>query len=96
MEYNDAQKLLDRSREKIDVIDEEIIKLIVERTSLAGDIITAKQVLSMDLYDPEREQEIHDKVADLLVNADIDTDTVVEIFDLLATLNKNEQRKYLD
>ncbi len=96
MDSNDAQKLLDDSRKKIDVYDEKIVELIIERTSLAGDIITAKQVLDMDLYDSKREEIIHQKVKDLLVDVDIDKDIVIEIFNLLATLSKNEQKKYLE
>jgi chorismate mutase len=90
-----AEKLLADSRKKIDEIDNQIINLILERTSLAEDIITAKKELDMDLFDASRENIIHEKIRNVLADKDIDTEKVLEIFDLLATINKQEQKKYL-
>ena len=49
MDRAEALQLLESSRKKIDLLDEKIIKLIKERTSLATDIYQAKIVLGMKI-----------------------------------------------
>ncbi len=95
MDKFEAEKLLDDSRKKIDELDDEILNLILERTSLAKDIITAKKVLNKDLYDSSREEVIHNKIRNAVADKQINTDKVLEIFDLLASISKEEQKKYL-
>lgn len=96
MNKNEAEKLLNESRKKIDVLDKKILDLIIERTSLSYDIISSKQVLEMDLYDDKREQLIHNRLKNLVEDINIDQELVLEIFELLRTLSKKEQQKYLD
>ncbi|MCD7782027.1 MAG: chorismate mutase [Methanosphaera sp.] len=96
MDKAEAEKLLSKSRERIDEIDKTILDLIVERTSLAQDIIESKQALDMDLFDAKREQNIQDRLYNLLEDKNIDKNMVLEIFDMLATMSKNEQKKYLN
>lgn len=91
----EAEKLLEDSRKKIDEFDNQILNLILERTSLAKDIITAKKVLDKELFDASREEIIHNKIRDAVANKEINTDKVLEIFDLLASISKEEQKKYL-
>lgn len=95
MNKQQAEQLLKDSRDKIDVLDKQILDLIVERTSLAQDIITSKKALEMDLFDAKREEAIHKKLKGMLGEINIDEDLVLEIFDLLATISKKEQKKYL-
>ncbi len=95
MDKSDAETLLNDSRNKIDEIDDKILDLILERTSLAKDIITAKKALNKDLFDSSREEIIHKKIRNALADKDINTEKVLEIYDLLATISKEEQRKYL-
>lgn len=91
----EAEKLLEDSRKKIDEFDNQILNLILERTSLAKDIITAKKVLDKELFDASREEIIHNKIRDAVANKEINADKVLEIFDLLASISKEEQKKYL-
>ncbi len=95
MDKNEAENLLNKSREKIDELDEKIIQLILERTSLAEDIITSKKALNKDLFDSSRENIIHEKVRNAVADKQINTEKVVQIFDLLASISKEEQEKYL-
>ena len=95
MDKIDAEILLNDSRKKIDELDDKILDLILERTSLAKDIITAKVALNKDLYDSSREEIIHNKIRNALADKEINTEKVLEIYDLLATLSKEEQKKYL-
>ncbi|MDD6285747.1 MAG: chorismate mutase [Methanobacteriaceae archaeon] len=96
MNKEEAENLLKESRDKIDVLDEQIINLIVKRTSLAYDIAISKKALNKELLDTSRENIIHDKINNLLDGIDIDKDSVIEIFDILASMSKEEQKKYLD
>lgn len=96
MNKEEAENLLKDSRDKIDVLDEQIINLIVKRTSLAYDIAISKKALNKELLDTSRENIIHDKINNLLDGIDIDKDSVIEIFGILASMSKEEQKKYLD
>ncbi|MEE1117637.1 chorismate mutase [Methanosphaera sp.] len=95
MDKFEAEKLLNDSRKKIDEFDDQIINLILERTSLAKDIITAKKILNKDLFDSSREEVIHNKIRNAVADKEINTEKVLEIFDLLADISKEEQKKYL-
>jgi len=95
MDEIEAKKLLEVSRNKIDEIDNEIVSLIIKRTSLAEDIARSKITLNKDLFDSSRENAINDKITNLLIDEDINVSKVLEIFDLLATINKEQQKKYL-
>ncbi|MCI5867654.1 MAG: chorismate mutase [Methanosphaera sp.] len=96
MNKQEAEKLLNKSRKKIDEIDEQIFNLILERTSLAPDIISSKKALDMDLFDKSREDIIHDKLENLMADVEYDKEIIFEIFDMLAKLSKQEQKKYLN
>ncbi len=95
MDKIEAENLLNNSREKLDIIDEKLVNLIVERTSLAGDIARSKKVLNKDLSDPERESIIHERISKLIENKDINKEHVFEIFNILFAMSKEEQKKYL-
>lgn len=95
MDKFEAEKLLNDSRKKIDEFDDQILNLILERTALSKDIITAKKALNKDIFDSSREEIIHNKIRNALANKEIDAEKILEIFDLLASLSKEEQKKYL-
>lgn len=96
MDESEANELLNKSRNRLDDIDKQIVDLIVERTDIAKDIATAKVALNKDLLDSKREQIIREKICKLVEDADINQDKVLEIFDILFTLSKDEQKKYLE
>ena len=95
MNKNKAFELLSTSREKIDQIDNQIIDLIIERTSLAKDISTAKKVLNTDIENTEREDYIQRKIKKLAKDNDIDEISLLEIMDILMKLKKSEQERIL-
>ncbi|MBQ6220566.1 MAG: chorismate mutase [Methanosphaera sp.] len=95
MDEKEANNLLENSRRKIDEFDNQILELILERTALAKDIVTAKKVLKKDLFDASREEIIRNKVINAVADKEINTDKVVEVFELLAAISKEEQKKYL-
>lgn len=95
MNREEALKLLASSRDKIDQIDNQIIDLILERTSLAEDIGTAKKVLNTDIENTEREDYIQRKIKKLAKENDIDEISLLEIMEILMKLNKSEQERIL-
>jgi len=91
----EALKILQESRNKIDGIDEEIISLIIKRTSLARDIVNAKIVLGMEIEDKKREGYIQDKTKRIAEQKQIDENCLKEIMRILTDLNKKEQKEIL-
>ncbi len=96
MDKKEAEILLNKSRDRIDVLDKQILDLIIERTSLAYDIASSKKALNKALFDSAREEIIHERLNNLIADVEINKEIVLEIFDLLATLSKEEQNKYLN
>jgi len=92
---SDALTLLQESRKKIDRIDDEIIDLIIERTSLALDIATAKKVLNKDIQDTQREDYIQHKIKEIAKKKNINEVSLKKIMNILTDLNKYEQEKIL-
>ena len=95
MDEAEAFKILHKSRDKIDGIDEEIISLIKKRTSLAGDIVNAKLVLGMDIEDKKREDYIRDKTKRIADQKKIDEKYIKKIMKILTDLSKKEQEEIL-
>lgn len=95
MDSAKALKLLQDSRWEIDKLDEEIIKLIKLRTSLAVKIARAKEVLDLDIEDKEREEYIQHKIRELAREQEIDKNSLTQIIKILTDLSKQEQKKIL-
>jgi len=95
MDRAEAIKILHQSRDKIDGIDEEIISLIIMRTSLAGDIVNAKLVLGMDIEDKKREDYIQVKTKRIAEQKKIDEKFLEKIMKILTDLSKKEQEEIL-
>ncbi|AXV37025.1 MAG: chorismate mutase [Methanobacterium sp. BRmetb2] len=95
MDKSDALRLLEKSRKEIDRIDEEILYLISERTSLARDVANAKIVLDMDIEDKKREYYIQEKTKKIAEINNIEEKYLSKVMEILTDLNKNEQEKIL-
>lgn len=91
----EAEELLEKSRNRIDEIDNELFDLIYQRTSLAKDIALSKEYLGMPVFDKDREEIVHKKVEELSTDLGLDTDIIDQIVNMLTILNKNEQEKIL-
>lgn len=90
----EAELLLEKSRKRIDEIDNVLFDLISERTSLAKDISLSKQYLEMPIYDKSREDAIHEKIERMAKENNLDVDIIDQIVNMLTILNKNEQKKF--
>ena len=91
----EAENLLSESRNRIDEIDNELFDLISQRTSLATDIVLAKDYLDMPIYDKSREDAIYAKVEELSEENGIDAEIIDQIVNMLTILSKNEQKELL-
>lgn len=91
----EAEELLEKSRKRIDEIDNELFDLISQRTSLAKDIALSKEYLEMPIFDKSREEEVHRKIESYAEEKGLDVDIISRIVDILTILNKNEQEKIL-
>ena len=92
----EAQDVLDKSRKRIDEIDNDLVNLISERTSLGRDIVLAKVFLGMEIYDKSREAQVHAKVNKLAEDLNVDKGILSDIMDMLTTLSKNRQKEILE
>jgi chorismate mutase len=95
MDRAEALKLLQDSRREIDKLDEEIIKLIKKRTSMAVKIARAKNALDLEVEDKKREEYIQHKIRQLAREQEIDENSLTQIINILTYLNKEEQQKIL-
>ena len=91
----EAEELLIKSRNRIDEIDNELFDLISQRTSLAKDIVLAKEYIGMPIYDKSREDAIHEKVKKFSEEKNLDVEIIDQILDMLTILNKDEQKKII-
>ena len=91
----EAEELLEKSRQRIDEIDNELFDLISQRTSLAKDIALSKEYIGMPIFDKSREDAVHKKIENFAEENGLDVDIISQIVDMLTILNKNEQEKIL-
>jgi chorismate mutase len=88
----DAIQLLVDSRKTIDNLDQEIFKLILKRTMIAKDIVSAKIFLGKNIHDEEREKLIYDNIKKLAIEENINKDILLKIMKLLTELSKDFQK----
>lgn len=95
MDREEALRLLQISRTKIDEMDKLLIDLIEKRTLLARDILSAKLILGIEIEDKKREEFIHNKIKDIAREKNIDEVSLTRIIKILTDMSKEEQKKIL-
>ncbi|ABR56491.1 chorismate mutase [Methanococcus aeolicus] len=80
-------------RNRINEIDEQLIKLMAERTQFAGEIANLKSELNMPINDEEREHHIKETIKSLCNKYDFDSNLSLEILTLLMEHSKELQKK---
>lgn len=83
---------LQKLRQRIDKIDEQLVHLLADRLKLAGDIIALKRKLRMGLRDPERERRILDRARLVARELDIDASFVESVMRLVMAQMVGEER----
>jgi chorismate mutase len=95
VDREEASRLLQDSRIKIDEMDEKLIDLIEKRTLLARDVVSAKQVLGIEIEDKKREEYIQTKIKEIARERNIDEVSITRIIKILTYMSKEEQKKML-
>ena len=67
-------------REQIDDVDAQIAELLVERANLVLGVKQAKQEEEIDIYSPEREREIIERVLELAKDSEFPKEALQNIF----------------
>jgi len=82
---------LNTFRNKIDEIDDNIVKLLLERFAVAKDIAEYKRERGLDVFQKAREAEILKKIADK-INDDEYRDYILKIYAEIFDASKSIQR----
>jgi len=87
---------LEELREEIEEIDTEILEAVARRTYVAESIAHVKEERGMEIYDPEREEAVLQRVEERARELELDEDSVRELFETLMSLSKRHQRDRAD
>ena len=74
---------LNEIRQQIDTVDNEIVALLEERMKLVTRVSAFKQRTGKAIYDPEREQDLLDKVAASVENPEYQEPIVASFADIM-------------
>jgi len=85
---------LETTREKIRLIDREIVELIEARTSLAGDILSSKRELNKPIIDEEQIAHVLNRATSLAIEKNLDVDSIRQIFEILIQMSIDKQTEY--
>jgi len=86
MELSDARK-------KIEELDTSIIKLIAERTDLAGTVLGLKKAEGKGIDDKEQNHVVLNRAIDLATELNLDTGSIKQIFEILIRMNIERQHE---
>ena len=83
---------LDRIRQEIDQIDDQIVKLLEERMHLVEDVVAYKKASGKAILDTKREEAIFEKVRNRVSNKKYE-ETIVETFSDILKRSRDYQDK---
>jgi len=86
---------LTEHRREVQKIDEEIIRLIDDRTKLAERIFAAKRAAGIKIEDPHQEKLVLERAIDLATELNLDAGTIKSIFELLIQMSLQRQHELL-
>jgi chorismate mutase/prephenate dehydratase len=85
---------MEDKRNRINLIDEQIIKLLSERRKLSKEIAQLKELSSSDIRDRNREKEVLKHIIKLAKDEGLDTHLISKIFSEIIEDSVNLQKKY--
>ncbi|MEA1943780.1 MAG: chorismate mutase [Euryarchaeota archaeon] len=80
-------------REKIEMIDKDILTLIAERTNLAGTVLELKRAEEKSIEDEEQEQIVLNRAIDYATELNLDIGSIKQIFLILIGMNVERQHE---
>ena len=81
-------------RKKIDIIDNELIRLFQERMDISADVARYKLQHNLPVYDPVREREILDSLAQKVEEGR--ESSITALYKLLFELSRSEQERIIN
>jgi len=80
-------------RKRIEELDEGIVKLIAERTDLAGTVLELKKVEGTGILDEGQNHVVLNRAIDLATELNLDTGSIRDIFEILIRMNIERQHE---
>ena len=80
-------------REKIETIDKEILKLVADRTELAGTVLELKKVEGKRIEDGGQEQVVLNRAIDYATELNLDIGSIKQIYEILIRMNIERQHE---
>ncbi len=80
-------------RKKIEELDKSIVKLIAERTDLAGTVLELKKAEGKGIDDKEQNHVVLNRAIDLATELNLDTGSIRDIFEILIRMNIERQHE---
>jgi len=84
---------LQNLRNEIDFIDKKILVLLNQRFQAVGDVIEYKKLHKMEIYQPQREEEIFKRLEKYIKARDFDGKELMEIMQKIIEVSKKYQEK---
>ncbi|ATZ61613.2 MAG: chorismate mutase [Methanosarcinales archaeon Met12] len=80
-------------REKIQKIDDQIIRLIAQRTDLAEDVLVAKKKEGTGINDEGQREVVLKRMAEAATECNLDAGAVKQLYEILIGMNIERQRE---
>jgi len=90
--FMDPKDKINQLRDQIDAFDDQMLDLLVQRFDISKEIGDIKASHGMNVGDPNREQEIIDRLAEKL-EGKLDKDDIAAIFGPIYHISKKLQKK---
>ena len=84
---------LEKLREEIDKIDDEILIQLSKRKSIAKEIAKIKKALGKPVFDGKREQQLIEKLKSRSNEKGLDKDFIGSLYEIIIKNSKEEQEK---
>ena len=84
---------LEEIRSKIVNLDNEILSIICQRTSLAKEVLDAKRKEGSPINDAEQEKIVINNITDAATEIGLDSESVKNIFEILIRMNVDRQHE---
>ena len=81
---------IDSLRKEIDLINEELIKILERRLELVAEIMQLKEDQKLEVYDPKREQEMIEKLEPLIQNSPQKKE-LINLFQYIVSSQRGQQ-----
>ena len=69
-----------------DIIDDKILELLIQRRQISGEVAKSKKETGIDVYTPEREEEILKRISNHLTTSDLNS--VKLLYEIIMDLNR--------